>query len=88
MLAIIKNDLGITTTAFDVVLQEMIDECKHQLDILGLINDEANVLIRKAIRLYVRANFGEPDDTEMLIGIYQNFVASLMTYAEYEKVAT
>lgn len=67
MLEDIKNVLRISGTAFDFEVQDLIDACKIDLKISGIVDaaiDETDPLIKRAITVYCKANFGW-DNQEM-----------------------
>jgi uncharacterized phage protein (predicted DNA packaging) len=67
----VKKVLRITNTAFDTEIIDLIDAAKQDLIISGIIeskaNDNADTLIKRAITLYCKANFGwDNPDSEKL----------------------
>lgn len=59
MLNKIKLTLRISTDSFDEELRDLIDACKLDLKLSGVTNiDEDDSLIKRAIILYCKANFG------------------------------
>lgn len=68
-----------STNAFDNEFKELIAEAKKDLESAGIVkyNEETDPLIRKAIKLYCRLNFGQPDDYEKLKLAYDELKAQL-----------
>ncbi len=59
MLDKIRRKLRISDRDFDDEIIELIDSCKEDLKLAGIVNiDEANPLIERAISTYCKANFG------------------------------
>ncbi|MFR2388039.1 head-tail connector protein [Intestinibacter bartlettii] len=59
MLNNIKLALRISTDSFDEELRDLINACKSDLKLSGITNiDEDDSLIKRAIILYCKANFG------------------------------
>lgn len=69
----IKTALRITNTAFDVEVSDLMDAAKSDLILSGVTatkaNDETDSLIKRAITVYVKANFGwaNPDAEKLQI---------------------
>lgn len=68
MINSIKTSLRIKNTAFDTEIIDLIDACKIDLKISGVNKiDEEDALIKRAITIYVKANFGwDNPDAERL----------------------
>lgn len=79
MLDSVKMACRKSTNAFDDEFLELIAEAKQDLKSAGITNSEAeeNPLIRKAIKLYCRLNFGQPDDYDKLKLAYDELKAQL-----------
>lgn len=61
----IKVRLRIKSTAFDEAeILPLIEACKGDLTRVGVTPDENNPLVRQAVALYCKANFGFADDTK------------------------
>lgn len=55
----VKLALRIQNSAFDTEIQDEIDAAMADLAISGMVNiDETDPLIKQAIKVYVKANFG------------------------------
>lgn len=66
MLEEVKLALRITTTAFDVEIESLIDAAKQDLGIAGVeIPDEFDPICKRAITTYCKLNFGELDKVEL-----------------------
>lgn len=79
MLESVKMACRKSTVAFDDEFLELIEEAKEDLKSAGIIeaDNEDNPLIRKAIKLYCRLNFGQPDDYDKLKLAYDELKAQL-----------
>lgn len=59
LLGDVKLALRIKTTALDTEITDLIEACKLDLSISGIVViDETDSLIKRAIILYCKANFG------------------------------
>lgn len=86
MLEKVKLNLRITTDAFDIdEVQELIDSAKADLKLSGVVNvDESDELIRRAIILYCKANFGyDNPDAERFQKSYEMLKTHLSLCTEY-----
>ena len=71
MLDKVKTALRILTTELDEELQDMINACKLDLELTGIVNiDEADPLIIRAAILYAKANFGFSADVNKFQSAY------------------
>jgi superfamily II DNA/RNA helicase len=87
MLEEIKKLLRITGTAFNDEVQGLIDECKEDLRLTGVRSetiDEDDIMIKRAIRTYCKANFGfENADRDRLLMSYEALKQHLKISVEY-----
>lgn len=87
MLEEVKKLLRITGTAFDVEIQGLIDECKADLRLSGVRTEtvvETDVMIKRAIRTYCKANFGfENADKDGLLKSYESLKSHLILSVDY-----
>jgi uncharacterized phage protein (predicted DNA packaging) len=62
MLDDIKVMLRISNNAFDIEISDLIESARHDLMLSGVssikANDDTDSLIKRAVSLYVKANFG------------------------------
>jgi len=84
----IKQVLRISNTAYDIEIQDLIDTCKADLQLAGLlVVDDTDPLIKRAITVYVKANFGwDNPDSEKLQQSYEmlkNHLSMSTDYAYY-----
>ena len=81
--------LGVTDTEYEDEIQDLIDAAKADLGIAGVTkaNVETDALIKKAIKTYVAANFGEgtggPDNHQQLVESYETQKKQLMSATGY-----
>lgn len=80
-----KKILRISSTAFDDEIVNLIIMCKTDLRLSGLVAiDEADPLIKRAIYLYVKANFGwNNSESERWQSLYVELKNQLCTSNEY-----
>ena len=84
MLKKVKTALRILTTELDEELQDMIDACKLDLELTGIVNiDEADPLIIRAAILYAKANFGFSADVNKFQSAYDVLKCSLRLSENY-----
>lgn len=92
MLEDTKISLRITNTAFDVEISDLIDAAKSDLILSGVTTTKANSttdsLIKRAILIYVKANFGwaNPDAEKLQIS-YNLLKMHLTMSVEYNTEA-
>lgn len=81
----VKPALRVTTTEFDGEISGLIDACKSDLQQSGLyVVDETDPLIKRAIILYCKANFGyDNPDAERLQQSYDMLKNHLSMSADY-----
>ena len=90
MLEACKLALGITASAYDAEIQDLIDAALLDLKIAG-VNSALTYdpLILQAVKTYVRAHFRSPADYERLKASYDEQKAQLMVarnYTNYREV--
>lgn len=85
MLNKIKLALRISTDSFDEELRDLIDACKVDLKLSGVTNvNEDDSLIKRAIILYCKANFGlENKDSEKYEKSYELLKQHLSLSGDY-----
>lgn len=85
MLDKIRRELRISDRDFDDEILELINSCKEDLKLAGIINiDDNNPLIRRAISSYCKANFGiDNPDFEKYTNSYNMLKNHLSISKEY-----
>ena len=88
----VKTALRITNTAFDVEVYDLMDVAKSDLILSGVTpkkaNDDTDSLIKRAITIYVKANFGWANvDAEKLQISYNLLKMHLTMSVEYNTEA-
>jgi len=88
----IKLTLRISNTAFDGEINDLISAAKADLMLAGILpakaNDDNDPLIKRAITVYVKANFGwNNPDAEKLQQSYAMIKGHLALSQEYTKEA-
>lgn len=88
MLDSVKLSLRISSTDFDDEINDLIDAAKLDLDISGVETiDETDALIKRAITMYVKANFGwDNPDAERLQLAYVMLKQHLTLCGDYNVV--
>lgn len=84
----VKQVLRISNTAYDVEITDLIEACKLDLKLAGVLTiSETDKLIKRAILVYVKANFGyDNPDADRLLKAYKmlrNHLAISIDYAYY-----
>ncbi|WEK53324.1 MAG: head-tail connector protein [Candidatus Cohnella colombiensis] len=80
--------ISATTKAFDVEVSDLIDAAIHDLKLSGVLaskaDDDTDPLIRRAVFVYVKANFGiDNPDAEKFQKSYESLKAHLTLSQEY-----
>lgn len=84
ILSAVKMALRISTNAFDMQLQDLVDAAKLDLGIAGVVLPTTmDAIVRTAIITYVRLHFGQPDDYDRLKRSYDEQKAQLSTATGY-----
>ena len=83
----VKTALRLTSNAFDESeLLPLIESCKLDLSISGVkIISEDDALIRQAIKLYCKANFGNNEDSVKFQAAYDKLKDSLALCGDYNE---
>ena len=81
----VKVNLRIKSTAFDTSeIQPIIDACKADLKLSGVNKIEENdPLIKRAVVLYAKANFGYGEDSNKFMQAYTALKSSLALSGDY-----
>lgn len=92
MIESIKTALRISNTAFDTEINDLIAAARADLRLSGIleskVNDDTDQLIKRAIIIYVKANFGwNNPDAERLQQSYNMLKCHLALSQEYTKEA-
>lgn len=84
ILSAVKMALRISTNAFDMQLQELVEAAKLDLGIAGVVLPSTmDAIVRTAIITYVQIHFGQPDDYDRLKRSYDEQKAQLSTATGY-----
>ena len=90
MLEKIRLALRIKSTAYDGEIQDLIDGCKADMILAGVLTEkvaDTDVLIIRAITLYARANFGlANEESEKNRVAYESLKNHLCLSVEYTEV--
>lgn len=89
MLQKIKDALRVSGSALDIEIQDLIDAAKADLQLSGIVKDENDPLITRAITIYCKAHFGyeEPAQAELFMRSYNALKAHLALSKEYIEVS-
>ena len=87
----VKTALRISNTAFDSEINDLISAAQSDLKLSGVleskVNDDTDPLIKRAIIIYVKANFGwNNPDAERLQHSYNMLKIHLALSQEYAEV--
>ena len=87
LLVDVKQCLRISNTSFDTEIQDLIDAAKADLVLSGVLESkivDTDLLIKRAIIIYVKANFGfENPDYDKLERAYNSLKNHLTLSQEY-----
>lgn len=84
MLQEVKLALRITTDAFDSELTDLIESAKQDLGIAGVVvPDNLDSIVKTAIKVYCKLQFGEPDEYDRLKKSYDEQKAQLSMHTGY-----
>lgn len=80
-----KTILRVKSSAFDDdEILPLIEACKVNMRISGINKiDESDPLVRQAIKLYMKANFGYTEDSEKFQRAYEGLRDSMSLSGEY-----
>lgn len=92
MIESIKTALRISNTAYDSEINDLVDAARADLRLSGIleskVNDDTDPLIKRAIIIYVKANFGwNNPDAERLQQSYNMLKIHLALSQEYTSEA-
>lgn len=81
----VKQALRISNTAYDTEITDLLATCKKDLQLAGLlVVDETDEMTKRAITVYVKANFGwDNPSAERLHKSYEMFKNHLSLSIEY-----
>ena len=84
ILTAVKLALRVTTDAFDLELNDLIDAATYDLARAGVTNsDTDDPLVRRAVITYCRLHFGQPDDFDRLKKSYDEQKAQMSMATGY-----
>lgn len=84
LLAPVKLALRIKSEAFDEDIEDLIRACKKDLQVAGVkkIQDD-DPLIKRAVVLYCKGNFGDNDNAVRYLQSYESLKISLCLAGDY-----
>lgn len=92
LFAKIKQRVRLTTTALDTEVQDLIDECKADLVLSGVLKEkiiDTDLLIIRAVSTYCRAHYeGDNVKAERLQASYESLKAHLSMSTDYTAAVT
>ena len=90
MLQKIKDALRVSGEALDEEIQDLIHAAKADLQLSGIVKDENDPLITRAITIYCKAHFGyeDPAQAELFLRSYLALKAHLALSKEYTEAVT
>ena len=83
LLGTVKLAMGISTNAFDVELTALIDACKTELRIAGVVSSEVDSLFTQAIIFYCKAYFRNDDRSERYQKAFEKVRDAMSLAGEY-----
>ena len=78
-----KKALRLTTSAYDDELTDLIQAALLDLGIAGVLTEEPDELVQRAVLTYVRMHFGKPDDYDRLKASYDTQKGALQIATGY-----
>ena len=86
MLESVRLSLRLTSEAFDNEIIDLIEGCKHDLKLAGIVNiTDDDPLVLRAVTLYSKAHFGFADMGEKYLQAYEALKVSLCLAGDYTK---
>ena len=83
-LVAVKMAMGITVSAYDTEISDLIDAGQKDLELVcGITLDPADKLVLQAIKTYVRMSFRSPADFDRLLKSYESQKGQLMIASGY-----
>lgn len=79
----VKTALRITTDAFDDELTDLIDASLQDMGIAGVITEDIDPIVTRAIITYCKMSFGLPEDYDKLKKSYDEQKAQLSNATGY-----
>jgi hypothetical protein len=81
-----RKALRLTTTAFDTEIKGLINACKKDLELAGVVNfPDGDPLIKRTVLTYVKANFGQEDGNDRFKRHYNSLKLQLREAREYRE---
>lgn len=84
LLGTVKLAMGISTNAFDVELTALIDACKTELRLAGVVSSEEEPLFVQAIIFYCKAYFRNDDRSERYQKAFEKVRDAMSLAGEYD----
>jgi hypothetical protein len=85
----VKTALRIKNTAYDSEITDLVAACKIDLGLAGIIKiDDTDAIIKRAIIIYCKANFGSNPDSEKYQRSYDMLKCSLALAGDYNTTPT
>jgi hypothetical protein len=87
MIEAVKLALRLTSPAFDDEITDLIEACKIDLQLAGIVKiKDSDPLIKRAVTLYAKAYFGFVEDGEKYKQSYDSLKISLCLAGDYNHV--
>lgn len=83
LIGTVKLAMGISTNAFDVELTALIDACKTELRLAGVVSTEDDSLFMQAIIFYCKAYFRNDDRSERYQKAFEKVRDAMSLAGEY-----
>lgn len=83
LLGNVKLAMGISTNAFDIEIETLIDACKTELRLAGVISSEDESLFVQAIIFYCKAYFRNDDRSERYQKAFEKVRDAMSLAGEY-----
>lgn len=83
LLTLVKTALRIKTTAYDDELQSLINAAQLDLGVAGVVSEEMDELVKRAICTFCKMSFGLPEDYDRLKQSYDEQKAQMSNATGY-----
>lgn len=80
----LRKRVRISTATFDDEIEDLVNACKKDMKLSGVYGDESDPLYYQAIVLYLKAYFGENDQSGNFKAAYEALKDSMALSGDYE----
>lgn len=80
----LKKRLRVSTDTLNEEIEDLVNSCKKDLELSGVYGDESDPLYYQAIVLYLKAHFGNNDQSEKFEQAYLSLEIAMSLSGDYE----